>query len=607
VVLALLGLNALVVRTTASGTTSKEGLPAQPAGSPEQQVQALVDEWVGYFNNESVSGLVSLYTAQPTISWGGNVGILKGNYSGRDVRLRYSAMFENTTLLLAIPSPINTSSSAPSTVNATFELTLTAQKGNGGTWQFIINVDQEWVEQNATWVIQREIWTNNEYSFDVQTTSSTYVPTLGPQWTIEPVKPDEPSYPGEPPSPLGVMSNSCVTDSDFLYCIAGNFPYGFYREDFYAQLGLDGAVGPWINTTAYPIPDWYPSCGSYPADLTAYQTNEAKPTYQSEPADILCIGGSGSLADGGGSHVNNQTFFAELQPNGGIGPWKAENPYPTPVSSASCVADHNNNFTDAGSAYSYGYVYCVGGTSSTAVYYAPLTPEPGQWQGTNPFPIAESGQSCVDSQHYVFCVGGSKNPTGVYFAQLSPDGGIIGGWKTTASYPVPVDGSSCVLTSGYADDIFCLGGYENQQPYSPSPVYYARLSHTGGGIEGSWMSATPYPGSGSCVEALNSIWCDWGGSIAHDVILGSDIPTVTQTQTYAAAIVTVTTTTTVPSYLTTQTINTTSTSTIFSTSTKSLGLGAAQIPASFGYALAGAAAILAVTSLVLFTKRRRTA
>ena len=63
-------------------------------------------------------------------------------------------------------------------------------------------------------------------------------------------------------------------------------------------------------------------------------------------------------------------------------------------------------------------------------------------------------------------------------------------------------------------------------------VFYARLSHTGAGITGSWMRATSYSGGfdyNSCVEAISTIWCDWAGGIAYDEILGPDAPTVTQT------------------------------------------------------------------------------
>jgi len=601
--LVLLTVNAFVIGG-ARAANNGAGLQAQQPAlieDPQQSVAARVGEWVGYLNNESVSGLVSLYTAQPKISWGGNVDLLTSTYSGRsNVSLLYSALFANTTFLIAIPSPVNTSTTAPGTVNATFGLNLKAQKGTAGTYEFIINVDQVWVDQNGTWEIQHDIWTNNEYSFSGATTSSTYIPTLGPQWTAEPVNANEPSSPNEPPTPYGLQYESCVTDSDFLYCIGGfNFAYSLFRDAFYAQLGLDGGVGIWQNTTAYPIPVDSPSCVAYPADL-------GTSTYQSTPSDILCVGGEVS-----GGPPTNQTYLAQLSPAGGIGKWKAEGAFPVPISGESCVVDPSMNFTSAGSAYSSGYVYCIGGSDggpSSGVYYAPLGPEPGRWEQTTPYPVPIDGHSCVDSQHYIFCIGGTSYPESVYYAKFSLSGGIAGGWQETTSYPTGVAGLSCVLTGGYNDFVYCIGGLESPNDNGGHNVNFARLSHTGGGIEGSWMPATNFPASGyaygSCVEALNSIWCDWTGSITHDVILESDIPTVTQTETYAAAIVTVTTTTVLSSFLTTAT--TTTTATAFSTSAGTSSAEATGIvPASVVYALAGTTAILAASTLFLLTRRKR--
>jgi hypothetical protein len=543
----------------------------QPTVNPQQAVTALVAQWLGYLSNQSVSGLTSLYASQATLIWGGTVGIFGGGvFSGQsNVRLLYSALFGNTTLLTAIATPVNTSSVAPAMVNATFGLELSAQRGSGGTYQFGINVEQEWVDQNGAWRIQKETWIDNDYAFNAVTSTSTRTLALGSQWVITPYP-----LPSRPPS--GVDYESCATDSDFLYCIGGGFDGA---SNYYAQLGLDGGAGPWKNTTAYPVPIENEACVSYSVSVA-------------EDATILCVGGNNP----NGSSPTNQTYVAKLSPDGGIvGSWQAQLDYPIPVSDASCVVDSGiDGFTAV-------QVICIGGDTeggspTSAVYYAPVFEGGiGDWSSATSYPAPVDSHSCVISQVYVYCAGGLVNHSftdSVYYAQVSSSGGIEGGWNETAPYPINVTNTNCVTSGGYNDYAFCVGGLVPGGG-GTGDVFYARLSHTGGGIEGSWMRATSYDGGfdyNSCVEAISTIWCDWAGSIAYDEILGPDAPTVTQTVTVATA---------------TATITTTATTTAVSTSATGVSGHATQtslLPEVYG--LFGIVVIFAISTVFFATRRR---
>lgn len=349
----------------------------------------------------------------------------------------------------------------------------------------------------------------------------------------------------------------------------------------YLQLGLEGGTGPWKNTTSYPVPILGESCVAYSAYLSA-QSN------------VLCVGGTT------GGSPTNQSYFAQLSPDGGIeGNWLTYGgaDYPIPVSGASCMVDPP---TYPGAT---GYVYCVGGTTSggnstDAVYYSPLGAF--SWTPTTPYPGAVDGHSCVISARYIYCIAGVLNGSyadadSVYYAQVSGSGGIVGGWQQATSYPVGMTNGSCVTSGGYNDYAFCVGGLLAQGTGATGDVYYARLSHTGGGIIGSWTNATGILGfaNGSCVEAIGSIWCDWGGGVAHDVILGPDALTVTQTETVATAIATVTTTT--------SSLSTTTATSFITASGSATRISSGPVV----YALVATTVIFAVCTLFLASRRNR--
>jgi hypothetical protein len=178
-------------------------------------------------------------------------------------------------------------------------------------------------------------------------------------------------------------------------------------------------------------------------------------------------------------------LVAPLQPAHAeaIGSWVKTTSYPSKTQDLSCVTSDD-------------YIYCVGGVVSpsgaheNSVYYAPLSSSGiGAWTQTTSYPIAVYSLSCVTSESYIYCIGGSNDSapvTNVYFAPLSSSG--VGAWQSTAAYPTPIDGESCVVT--LQSYVYCVGGNLSFSTGGSANVYYAPLSSSG---VGTWMGATSYP------------------------------------------------------------------------------------------------------------------
>jgi hypothetical protein len=179
--------------------------------------------------------------------------------------------------------------------------------------------------------------------------------------------------------------------------------------------------------------------------------------------------------------------------------WKSTTNYPIEINGESCVP------------YS-GYIYCVDGYTNgpytNAVYFAQISSSGvGAWGSTTNYPIALRHLSCAVDSGYIFCVGGLDNNENAreaaYYAQISSSG--VGSWKATTRYPVPVEGASCAVSSGY---IYCVAG-ENNTMRDTKYVNYAPVSSNG---IGSWKSTAEYPFRAftSCVAFSSHLYCVGG-------------------------------------------------------------------------------------------------
>ena len=194
--------------------------------------------------------------------------------------------------------------------------------------------------------------------------------------------------------------------------------------------------------------------------------------------------------------------------------WKCAAPYPLEGGGASGVAGQQCGANST-------YVYCIGGVDASGgprneVYTATITPSgniTGWHQDVGSYPQNVSGEGCAAIGGYVYCVGGIHDTAGVdlsasYYAQLLGNGSL-GEWRSTTSYPVPIDSASCVGWSSY---IYCIGGNNEtggtQSGVEPSStVWFAPANSSG---IGEWARTTPYP-SGifvpSCYAAGGLVYC----------------------------------------------------------------------------------------------------
>jgi hypothetical protein len=201
--------------------------------------------------------------------------------------------------------------------------------------------------------------------------------------------------------PIYIDTESCVASSSTIYCIGGNNETDGTNADsapsnsvWFAPLSPSG-IGNWTLTTPYPANDYFPDCfaasgyvyciggadsngnsltTSYFAPLT---TSGVGPWSQTTPYPvaatgqacaisagvIYCVGGETAEGSSTSSATyTNAVYYAPIS-SGGIGAWKQAPNYPNSVG------------TDC--AISSGYLYCVGGFNSSSesniVNYASLT------------------------------------------------------------------------------------------------------------------------------------------------------------------------------------------------------------------------------------------
>src|SRR3989475_5301565 len=142
--------------------------------------------------------------------------------------------------------------------------------------------------------------------------------------------------------PTGIVFQSCVVNSGFVYCIGGDMANGFGTANgftnvvYFAPLSSSG-VGSWSSCTSYPLNVISPSCvvGS---------------------GFAYCIGGdTATHSPFGGTFTGftSAVYFASLS-SSGVGSWASTTSYPTVIYTQSCALDS-------------GYVYCIGGNNGSGV------------------------------------------------------------------------------------------------------------------------------------------------------------------------------------------------------------------------------------------------
>jgi len=185
--------------------------------------------------------------------------------------------------------------------------------------------------------------------------------------------------------PTTIYEQSCVVSGGYIYCIGGYTTSAVTSAVYFAPLSSSG-VGSWVKTKSYPKTIYQESCvvsGSY----------------------VYCVGGWNGVS------VFSVVYFAKLS-SAGVGKWVKTTSYPTRIFVQSCVVNG-------------GYIYCIAGWNPASktgrvntVYFASLSSGGvGSWVKTTSYPTPINDQSCAVSGSYIYCVGGTFT-SAVYFASV---------------------------------------------------------------------------------------------------------------------------------------------------------------------------------------------
>lgn len=221
---------------------------------------------------------------------------------------------------------------------------------------------------------------------------------------------------------------------------------------------------------------------------------------------VYCTGGIPKSGNPGASV--SAAFYSGISPSGITG-WAHTTPYLQNVTSSSCVA------------YA-GYIYCVGGENTTGspqnFTASALLQTSGIsiWSSATPYPEDISGESCMAANNNIYCVGGTNSVLGMattadsYYAPITSPG-VLGAWKATTSYPIPITNSSCApIGSG---SVICVGG-QNDTGIT-NRTYSAMLTLTG---ISAWSRSPDYQtplnetSGASCVGYNRYTYCTAGAS-----------------------------------------------------------------------------------------------
>lgn len=221
-----------------------------------------------------------------------------------------------------------------------------------------------------------------------------------------------------------------------------------------------------------------PSAHAAPGPGVSWYTQANPMPYGANQFAAVVVNNRVYIMGGSTTSDNNQVYYAPISENNTIGTWIADDDLPSSNFRHTAVASGN-------------YIYLIGGRDGPAlpeVYSAHVNPDGtlDAWVDTNqdlPTPLYYASSFVYDG--YIYVVGGDDNSQAVdtvYTAEIIGDG-TIGAWVADADVlPVEINGSSVVVSGGYA---YLIGGYTYADQYVDT-VYSAPLSADGG--IGAWTS-----------------------------------------------------------------------------------------------------------------------
>ncbi len=184
------------------------------------------------------------------------------------------------------------------------------------------------------------------------------------------------------------------------------------------------------------------------------------------------------------SAADQSTYFGTIGTTGTIA--AAWNSTSTPPAMSASM-----KYSDAAEYDGYVYVGSIGNdfVSTSTVDYGQLSPATGvvSWQSATPLPISETGAAITAYHGYLYVVGGLTTTT-VFFAPISSANGSIGAWSSTTPTPA--------LSSEDAEgQVVGTSGYLFLKLQSTGNADYAAQVNATGSI-GAWNTVTPPPTSG---------------------------------------------------------------------------------------------------------------
>ena len=311
-----------------------------------------------------------------------------------------------------------------------------------------------------------------------------------------------------------------VVYEGYLYEIGGcntqSCPTG---DVLYAPINATGGTGSWSATTALTVPVFDEAAFAYNGYMYVVGGDNGSSSitncyYTSINSSTGALGSTWTTTTsipstpGGFSQGSFQVYNGYLYLLGGFSSGDAV--YDDSINSSGGL---NNSWTattslpSANSQYMYsasavygGYIYILGGTTTTDnVYYAEIDSSNGQldinnaacgqvWCSTTSLTYSPGIQSAsaVAYNGYIYLLGGytgSATASTVYAPIAS--NGSLGSWSSNTALPQPIYNGYAVTDNGY---LYYVGGYNGTSEFST--VSYAQFNNGGPGTVQNWSSTS---------------------------------------------------------------------------------------------------------------------
>lgn len=246
--------------------------------------------------------------------------------------------------------------------------------------------------------------------------------------------------------PRPLTGHGSVATANALYVIGGNAfdrpggihcsPCGATTEVNLVPINSDGSLGSWQSTTS--LPEHRQGTVPLLIDNRIYVVG-------GHPAD--------GLAEG-----RTTAWYAEINPDGTLGPWVSTTPLPVPKFSYAAAAFNN-------------FIYLIGGSddgfvSTNTVRYAKVKDDGtlDTWNTSTPLPKTIDGGGAVVFNDMIYLFGGNTHVgrTGetisdVYSTRINPDGSL-GAWTKIRDLPRLMANFGTIFKDS---TIFLIGGSDH--------------------------------------------------------------------------------------------------------------------------------------------------